>query len=407
MQATKGLSRCFNRYYAKRIVKVPTMADSITEGELARFERQVGEFVKADELVATIETDKVDIQVNSPEKGIIVKYFVKEGDSVEVGADLFELDTDGVPTSKQEDIKNTFSAAVSSLFSHKTADEKEQPIVKPVVEPLKIVEKIKESIQKPFEKQSAPVEKLLFSNLTPGTFPVEGEREEKRVKMSRMRLKISERLKESQNTAASLTTFNEIDMSSLVEFRNKFKDSALKENGIKLGFMSAFVKASVYALKAVPAVNASIEDGTEMIVYRDYCDVSVAVSTPKGLVTPVIRNAEKLSFLDVEKAISVFAEKGKENKITMEDMAGGTFTISNGGVFGSLYGTPIINLPQSAILGMHAVKDRPVVVNGEIVIRPMMYVALTYDHRLIDGREAVTFLKTIKECVEDPRKLLL
>jgi len=219
---------------------------------------------------------------------------------------------------------------------------------------------------------------------------VAGSRSETRIKMNRMRLRIAERLKESQNAAASLTTFNEIDMSSLMDMRKKYKDAILKEHDVKLGFMSAFAKACTLALKEIPAANASIE-GDE-IVYRDYVDLSVAVATPKGLVTPVVRNAEGMGFLEIEKEIAALGKKARDGKLSLEDMAGGTFTISNGGVFGSLYGTPIINLPQAAVLGMHAIKDKPVVVNGEIVIRPIMVVALTYDHRLLDGREAVTFL---------------
>ncbi|KAK4051188.1 asparaginyl-tRNA synthetase [Microbotryomycetes sp. JL201] len=221
--------------------------------------------------------------------------------------------------------------------------------------------------------------------------------------MSRMRLRIAERLKQSQNTAAFLTTFNEIDMSALMSFRSKFKDDILKRHGVKLGFMSAFVKASCLALQEIPVANASIEG--DQIVYRDYVDVSVAVSTEKGLVTPVLRNAESMSFLDIEQGIVGLGKKARDNKLTLEDLAGGTFTVSNGGVFGSLYGTPIINTPQSAVLGMHAIKDKPVVVDGQIVIRPIMVVALTYDHRLLDGREAVTFLVRVKELIENPALL--
>jgi len=241
---------------------------------------------------------------------------------------------------------------------------------------------------------------------TPAPAPrVPGSRNETRVKMNRMRLRIAERLKESQNAAASLTTFNEIDMSSLISMRTAYKDLILKTHEVKLGFMSAFAKACTLALKEIPAANASIE-GDE-IVYRDYVDLSVAVATPKGLVTPVVRNAESMNFVDIEREIAALGKKARDGKLSLEDMSGGTFTISNGGVFGSLYGTPIINLPQAAVLGMHAIKDRAVVVNGEIVIRPIMVVALTYDHRLLDGREAVTFLVRVKEYLEDPRKMLL
>jgi len=223
--------------------------------------------------------------------------------------------------------------------------------------------------------------------------------------MNRMRLRIAERLKESQNAAASLTTFNEIAMSSIMHLRKKYKDEILKEHDVKLGFMSAFARACTLALQEIPAANASIEG--EEIVYRDFVDLSVAVATPKGLVTPVVRNAETMNFLAIEKEIASLGKKARDGKLSLEDMAGGTFTISNGGVFGSLYGTPIINLPQAAVLGMHAIKEKPVVVNGQIVIRPIMVVALTYDHRLLDGREAVTFLVKVRDYIEDPRKMLL
>jgi len=224
-----------------------------------------------------------------------------------------------------------------------------------------------------------------------------------------MRLRIAERLKESQNNAASLTTFNEIDMSALMAFRSKNKDEILKKHDVKLGFMGAFARACSLTLREIPAANASIEDGADgkEIVYRDYVDLSVAVATPKGLVTPVVRNTESLSIIGIEKEITALGKKARDGKLTLEDMAGGTFTISNGGVFGSLFGTPIINLPQAAVLGMHAIKDKPVVVDGQIVVRPIMVVALTYDHRLLDGREAVTFLVRVKEYIEDPSKMLL
>jgi 2-oxoglutarate dehydrogenase E2 component (dihydrolipoamide succinyltransferase) len=244
--------------------------------------------------------------------------------------------------------------------------------------------------------------------------------------MNRMRLRIAERLKQSQNTAASLTTFNEVDMSSLMEFRKLYKDEILKKTGVKLGFMSAFSRACILAMKDIPAVNASIEgpNGGDTIVYRDYVDISVAVATEKGLVTPVVRNTETLDLVGIEKAIADLGKKAsrtcsyidddeltcakaRDNKLTIEDMAGGTFTISNGGVFGSLMGTPIINLPQTAVLGLHAIKEKPVAINGKVEIRPMMYLALTYDHRLLDGREAVTFLVKVKEYIEDPRRMLL
>merc|ERR1711872_1046875 len=237
------------------------------------------------------------------------------------------------------------------------------------------------------------------------TTSIAGTRSEHRVKMNRMRQKIASRLKEAQNTNAMLTTFNELDMSNIMQLRKENQDAFVKKHGIKMGFMSAFVKASAYALTKQPTVNAVI-DGQE-ILYRDYVDISVAVATPKGLVVPVLRNAEGMTYADIEKGIAALGQKAKNNDLAVEDMDGGTFTISNGGVFGSLFGTPIINPPQSAILGMHGVFERPVVRNGQVVIRPMMYIALTYDHRLVDGREAVTFLRTIKNAVEDPRVMLL
>jgi len=249
---------------------------------------------------------------------------------------------------------------------------------------------------------AAPVVRLPPSDPTK---EIAGTRSEHRVKMNRMRLKIASRLKEAQNTNAMLTTFNELDMSNIMQLRKDNQDAFVKRHGIKMGFMSAFVKACAYSLTKAPTVNAVIE-GQE-IIYRDFVDISVAVATPKGLVVPVLRNVSDMSYADIEKGIAALGQKAKNNDLALEDMDGGTFTISNGGVFGSLFGTPIINPPQSAILGMHGVFERPVVRNGQVVIRPMMYIALTYDHRLVDGREAVTFLRTIKSAVEDPRVMLM
>ena len=255
--------------------------------------------------------------------------------------------------------------------------------------------------------QSPAVQTLATTVTHPSAQNTTSLRAERREKMSRMRLRIAERMKEAQNTAASLTTFNEVDMSALMNLRSEFKDEFLKEHGVKLGYMSAFVKACAQALKEIPAVNAKIDSATQEIVYADYVDISVAVATPKGLVTPVLRNCELKSFAEIEKEISDFGSKAREGRIALEDLAGGIFTISNGGVFGSLMGTPILNSPQAAILGMHAIKERPVVMpNGEIKAKPMMYLALTYDHRLIDGREAVTFLVRVKELLENPTRFL-
>ncbi|KAI5824703.1 hypothetical protein EV122DRAFT_294890 [Schizophyllum commune] len=389
-------------------VKVPQMAESLTEGTLKTWLKQPGEAVAADEEIATIETDKIDVPVNAPAAGKLVEHLANEEDTVTVGQDLFVIEEgaegeaapakDDQPESKAEPEKPASDAA---------PQPQDQAAQKPTPSPSSPSDAASKPASPPSkeERAAAPVKKAQPASESKGPAPTTSSRGETRVKMSRMRLRIAERLKESQNAAASLTTFNEIDMSSLMEMRSKYKDAVLKEHDVKLGFMSAFAKASTLALKEIPAANASIE-GDE-IVYRDYVDLSVAVATPKGLVTPVVRNAESLGFVDIEKEIAALGKKARDGKLTLEDMSGGTFTISNGGVFGSLFGTPIINLPQAAVLGMHAIKDKPVVVNGQIVVRPVMVIALTYDHRLLDGREAVTFLVRVKEYIEDPRKMLL
>ncbi|SCU90125.1 LADA_0F01970g1_1 [Lachancea dasiensis] len=377
--------------YESTIVKVPPMAESLTEGSLKEFTKQVGEYIKQDELLATIETDKIDVEVNAPTTGKVTKLNFQPDDTVTVGDDLAEIEAGEAPAE---------GAGVSEQKEAPQPEQKEEkaaPAPEPKQEPKQ--EETKKTTPPPPQpkKEAAPKQQ---------SAPVASfSRSEQKVKMNRMRLRIAERLKESQNTAASLTTFNECDMSALMDMRKLYKDEIIKKTGTKFGFMGLFAKACTLAAKDVPAVNAAI-DG-DQIVYRDYTDISVAVATPKGLVTPVVRNAESLSVLEVEEEISRLGKKARDGKLTLEDMAGGTFTISNGGVFGSLYGTPIINLPQSAVLGLHGVKERPVTVNGQIVSRPMMYLALTYDHRLLDGREAVTFLKTVKELIEDPRKMML
>ncbi|KAI9670103.1 MAG: 2-oxoglutarate dehydrogenase complex E2 component [Trizodia sp. TS-e1964] len=394
------------RYYADTIVKVPQMAESISEGTLKQFSKQIGEHVEADEEIATIETDKalqIDVAVNAPEAGVIKEFLAKEEDTVTVGQDLIKLEVGG-EGSKSESKKPATSEKPASGEKPTASDPKPTPSkeeLKPSPPSPPSPPPQPKKPDQPKEAQSKPEPKTL------GSLP--GSRGENRVKMNRMRLRIAERLKQSQNTAASLTTFNEVDMSSLMEFRKLYKDEIIKKTGVKLGFMSAFSRACILAMKDIPAVNASIEgpDGGDTIVYRDYVDISVAVATEKGLVTPVVRNAESLDLIGIERAIAELGKKARDNKLTIEDMAGGTFTISNGGVFGSLMGTPIINLPQTAVLGLHATKEKPVAINGKVEIRPMMYLALTYDHRLLDGREAVTFLVKVKEFIEDPRKMLL
>ncbi|KAJ0378773.1 hypothetical protein COL26b_003101 [Colletotrichum chrysophilum] len=402
------------RNYADKIVQVPQMAESISEGTLKQWSKQIGDFVEQDEEIATIETDKASV---------IKEFLVNEEDTVTVGQDIVKLELGGEkPSSSSKDPsegKTTSDKPAAEPESQPEPSKSEskpepkdepQPESKPAAPPAKETKETSKPVPSPSKETAS------------STGPSLGSREERRVKMNRMRLRIAERLKQSQNTAASLTTFNEVDMSSLIEFRKLYRDDVLKKTGVKLGFMSAFSRACVLAMRDIPAVNASIEgpNGGDTIVYRDYVDISVAVATEKGLVTPVVRNTESLDMLGIEKAIADMGKKvqfglfgsfrngmARDNKLTIEDMAGGTFTISNGGVFGSLMGTPIINLPQTAVLGLHAVKERPVAVNGKIEVRPMMYLALTYDHRLLDGREAVQFLVKVKEYIEDPRRMLL
>ncbi|KAH7394106.1 dihydrolipoyllysine-residue succinyltransferase [Phaeosphaeria sp. MPI-PUGE-AT-0046c] len=408
------------RSYADTVVKVPQMAESITEGTLKQWSKQVGDYVEQDEEIATIETDKIDVSVNAPEAGTIKEFLVNEEDTVTVGQDLVKLEAGGAPSGgkKEEGSQEPKEpASKDQETSSQPSGEQEQSSSGGQSAP-KQEEKYTEAPKQeskpepPKQEQKPQPPKQESKSAPPKDEPKQaqpGSREERRVKMNRMRLRIAERLKQSQNTAASLTTFNEVDMSSIMEFRKLYKDEILKNKGVKLGFMSAFSRACILAARDVPAVNASIEgpNGGDTIVYRDYVDISVAVATEKGLVTPVVRNAESLDMVGIEKAIADLGKKARDNKLTIEDMAGGTFTISNGGVFGSLMGTPIINLPQTAVLGLHAIKDKPVAINGKVEIRPMMYLALTYDHRLLDGREAVTFLVKVKEFIEDPRKMLL
>ncbi|KAF1318798.1 Dihydrolipoyllysine-residue succinyltransferase component of 2-oxoglutarate dehydrogenase, partial [Globisporangium splendens] len=362
------------------IVNVPSMGDSISEGTIVHWAKSAGDAIAADEVVVVIETDKVSVDVRSPKGGVIQEVLAKVDEVVAIGAPLFKLLPGAAP------------AAAPAVAAPVAA------------EPVKVAPAAPASAPAATPKVAAPVAPAA-STVNPLSFAP--ERNSRREKMSRMRLRTAERLKESQNTSASLTTFQEVDMTNIINLRKQYKDAFEAKHGAKLGFMSAFIKASASALLEVPGVNAMIDDAHQEIVYRDYVDMSVAVSTPKGLVTPVIQNTESMSFADIEKKLVELADRARAGKLTLEEMTGGNFTISNGGVFGSLMGTPIINLPQSAILGMHATKMRPVVYNGEVVARPMMYLALTYDHRLIDGREAVTCLKSIADKIENPERLLL
>lgn len=393
-------------------INVPTMGDSITEGTVVDLPVAVGEYVTPDDVVVVLETDKVSVDVRANVAGAVTELLGEMDDVVAVGSPLFRIDTDAAPpqglstTSTPPPTTAVTEAATTTTPPPPAAAAAAPPKVEAVAAPLpptKSATPSKGEKGKPSSSSSTTTAPPLT-----GTRVVLGTRQERRSKLSRMRKRVAQRLKDAQNTAAMLTTFQECDMGALMELRNKHKEAFMEKHGIKLGFMSAFVLAATAALQEIPAVNAYIDDATDEIVYRDFIDVSVAVASPTGLVVPVLRNTETMSFADVERNIALYGQKAKEGTLSLDDMAGGTFTISNGGVFGSLMGTPILNPPQSAILGMHTTKLRAVVNDkGEVVARPMMYLALTYDHRLIDGREGVTFLKSIAEKITDPYKLLL
>jgi 2-oxoglutarate dehydrogenase E2 component (dihydrolipoamide succinyltransferase) len=419
-------------------VQVPTLGESITEGTLAQWLKKPGEAVAADEPIASLETDKVSVEVPSPIAGVLTEQLVKEGDTVAVGAPIARIDEKASAGASSTPAQHAAAATTNPAGAGETpalrgdanapvaeaegdhittlSPAVRRAVLEYHVDPSKIrgtgkdgrltkddVIAAASGSQAPEAKAPAPEAKAP----PPGPRPLPGSRErrEERVKMTRLRQTVARRLKEAQNTAAMLTTFNDVDMTAVIEARARYKDLFEKKHGIRLGFMGFFVKACALAAKDVPSVNGSIE-GDE-IVYRDYFDVSIAVSAPKGLVVPVVRNAQAMSFAEIEKTIAEYGKRAKEGTLAIEDMQGGTFTISNGGVFGSLLSTPIINPPQSAVLGMHRIEERPVVKGGQIVARPMMYLALSYDHRLIDGREAVTFLVRVKEAIEDPTRLLI
>jgi 2-oxoglutarate dehydrogenase E2 component (dihydrolipoamide succinyltransferase) len=384
------------------------MGESITEGTVVALLKSVGDQVHEDEVVVQLETDKVTVDVRSPVSGVIREMLAAEGDNVSVGKGLFrvEVGASASPDTRAGRSSEQPEQRVPEADHIEPREETSAKMVSPPAPPS--------DVEHGEEHAEAAASQLLGRSVVqrgPAAAAAgsvlldQDEAGERRVPMSRMRRRIAERLKHAQNTAAMLTTFNECDLSSLAEMRASFKDGFEKRYGSKLGYMSAFVKAVAIALDEQPEVNAVI-DGDE-IVYREYIDISVAVSTPTGLMTPVLRGVEKMSFADIELQLADFAKRARDGQIRLEELQGGTFTISNGGVFGSLLSTPIINMPQSAILGMHAIQRRPVVVGEEIAIRPMMYLALTYDHRLIDGREAVTFLRRIKALIEDPRRMLV
>lgn len=399
-------------------IKAPVFPESVADGTVATWHKKPGEAVARDELIVDIETDKVVLEVVAPADGVISKVLKNEGDTV-LSQETLAFFEEGAKAGAAATSAVAAPIAASAADSS-GADEALSPAVRKLIaennlDPAKITGSgkggrlTKEDVEGYLRKSAAPVPVAV-----PAAAPAPaaqaiamavGERVEKRVPMTRLRAKVAERLLEAKQSTAMLTTFNEVNMKPVMELRKQYAEKFEKVHGVRLGFMSFFVKAAIEALKRFPAVNASI-DGND-IVYHGFYDVGVAVSSDRGLVVPILRNAERMSLAEVEKTVGEFGKKARDGKLTIEEMTGGTFTISNGGVFGSLLSTPILNPPQTAILGMHKIQERPMAVNGEVVILPMMYLALSYDHRLIDGKEAVSFLVAIKELVEDPARLLL
>jgi 2-oxoglutarate dehydrogenase E2 component (dihydrolipoamide succinyltransferase) len=386
-------------------IKVPALGESVSEAAIAKLHKKVGDAVKADELIVELETDKVTLEVNAPSNGVISAINVKEGDNVKVGDLIASMSEGGAVVSVAP--KAQAPVAAAPVAQQSSAQHQLSPAPKKLAAENNIDTSSISGSGKDGRVTKGDVLEAISGGQTVAVAaaPAAGSKPTERVRMSKLRQKIAERLKESQNTAAILTTFNEVDMTAVMALRSEYKDAFEKKHGVKLGFMSFFVKACVTALKEIPAVNAEI-DGTD-IVYKNFYDIGVAVGSPQGLVVPVLRDANHLNLAQVEKGISELGVKARDGKLTIPDLTGATFTISNGGVYGSLMSTPIINPPQSAILGMHKIQERVMVVNGEMKIRPMMYLALSYDHRIIDGKEAVTFLVRIKELLEDPRRLVL
>lgn len=401
-------------------IRVPTLGESVSEATIGKWFKKPGEAVKADEPLVELETDKVTLEVNAPAAGVLGEIVAKEGDTVGVSALLGTIAEGGAAAAPAPKAEAKPAAAAPAAEAPKAAATKAAdsgPAVSRLaaesgVDPSKVAASGKDGRVTKGDMlaaiatggAAAPAAAPAPVAVRAPSAPDDGAREE-RVKMTKLRQTIARRLKEAQSNAAMLTTFNEVDMSGVMALRNQYKDVFEKKHGVKLGFMGFFVKACVQALKEIPAVNAEI-DGTD-IIYKNYYHIGVAVGTEKGLVVPVVRDADELSIAGVEKKIGEFGRKARDGKLSIEEMQGGTFTISNGGVYGSLMSTPILNAPQSAILGMHKIQERPVVVNGKIEIRPMMYLAVSYDHRIIDGKEAVTFLVRIKEGLEDPARLVL
>ncbi|URQ74917.1 MAG: 2-oxoglutarate dehydrogenase complex dihydrolipoyllysine-residue succinyltransferase [Candidatus Ochrobactrum gambitense] len=406
-------------------IRVPTLGESVTEATIGKWFKKVGDAIAIDEPLVELETDKVTVEVPAAAAGVLVEIVAKEGDTVEVNALLGQISGEGAaaaPAPKKEEAKP--AAAAPAAAAAPVASASSGPAMQPAPAASKLLAEsglsadqvegsgkrgqvlkgdVLDAIAKGVSAAPAPAP-VAAAAARPASSADDAPREE-RVKMTRLRQTIAKRLKDAQNTAAMLTTYNEVDMSAVMELRTKYKDVFEKKHGVKLGFMGFFTKAVTHALKEIPAVNAEI-DGTDLI-YKNFAHVGMAVGTDKGLVVPVIRDADQLSIAGVEKELGRLAKAARDGTLSMADMQGGTFTITNGGVYGSLMSSPILNSPQSGILGMHKIQDRPVVVGGQIVIRPMMYLALSYDHRIVDGKEAVTFLVRVKESLEDPERLVL
>ena len=385
-------------------IRVPQLPESVADATLVAWRKQPGEAASRDENLADLETDKVVLEVPAPAAGVVKEWKVQPGATVKSGdlLAIYEEGTKGAAASAP-----AAPVASASAAAAKASDPKLSPAVRRVVEETKVDPASVTGTGRDGRLTKADVISAASAPkaAAPATVAPSGPRAEQRVPMTRLRARIAERLVQAQHTAALLTTFNEVDLTAVTELRARHKDRFEKEHGVKLGFMSFFVKASIEALRKFPVMNAAVEGND--VIYHEFYDIGVAVSTDRGLVVPVLRNAENLGFAQIEKQIVEYGTRARAGSLALEDLQGGTFTITNGGVFGSLLSTPIVNAPQSAILGMHKIQERPVVVNGQIVVRPMMYLAVSYDHRIIDGREAVQFLVAIKDCLEDPGRMLL
>jgi len=407
-------------------IKVPSLGESVTEATIARWYKSIGDSVSIDEPLLELETDKVTLEVPAPVSGQLTDIKVKDGDTVEVGAILGAIAEGAVAAEKAPDPQPTIDTIEEEPIVEKPKAE-EVKEVETIKEPASVSNELSPAVRKIVAENNIDINKInpsgkngritkedalssIPSQSTETVSPskpkaTNSNQTTERVTMSRLRKTIAKRLKDAQNTAAILTTFNEVDMTELIKVRNEYKEFFEKKHGVKLGFMSFFVKACITALKEIPEVNAEIEG--DDVIYKNYYNIGVAVGTDQGLVVPVIKNADELIVADIEKEIASLGKKARDGKLSISDMQDGTFTISNGGVYGSLMSTPILNPPQSGVLGMHKIQERPIAIDGEIAIRPMMYLALSYDHRLIDGKAAVTFLVRVKESLEDPRRILL